>query len=213
MDDHRRRLGQALNLSATQTEKENVMKRMILSVAVICSGFALSFHGEAQPANHQKASQFQQGAGQSAPTQTEQKWESVVPEKPSCQLQSNLTVNLSWAAVSGADSYVIYWSQQRNFDKKKASSTTTRSTFFNHKERQAENRNKLPMYYRVAAIKGGVESQPSEACLAQLLPSSGGKVCQICGNESVGWCHLREIYVCRRHNDFTDDRGSRWRCP
>lgn len=192
------------------------MKFRILSVAVICFGFAQMFHGEAQPANQQKASQSQQGAGQSAPAQTEQKWESVVPEKPQCELQSNLTVNLSWQEVSGADSYVIYWSQQRNFDnkfdKKKASSTTTRSTFFNHKEREAENRNKLPMYYRVAAIKGGVESRPSEACLAQLLPS-GERVCQICGNESVGWCHLREIYVCRRHNDFTDDRGSRWRCP
>lgn len=188
------------------------MKFKILSVVVICFGFAQMFHGEAQPANHQKAGQSQQGSGQSAPTQTEQKWESVVPEKPSCQLQSNLTVDLSWQAVSGADSYVIYWSQQRNFDKKKASSTTTRSTYFNHKERQAENRNKLPMFYRIAAVKGGVESQTSETCLAQLLPSSG-RVCQICGNESVGWCHLREIYVCQGHNDFRDDRGSRWRCP
>lgn len=188
------------------------MKRKILSVAIIWFCFALMFHSEAQPANHQKASQSQQGAGQSAPPQTEQKWESVVPDSPSCQLQSNLTVNLSWAAVSGADSYVVYWSQQRNFDKKKAGSTTTRSTFFNHKERQAENRNKLPMYYQVAAIKDGVESQTSEACLARLLPSSE-RVCQICGKESVGWCHLREIYVCRGHNDFTDDRGSRWRCP
>ncbi|MCI0422146.1 MAG: hypothetical protein L0312_23445 [Acidobacteria bacterium] len=185
----------------------------IFSIAVIWFGIALTFHSEAQPANHQKASQSQQSAGQAAPTQTEQKWESVVPEKPRCELQSNLTVDLSWAAVSGADSYVIYWSQQRNFDKKKAGSTTTRSTFFNHKERQADNRNKLPMYYWVAAIKNGVESRTSDACLAQLLSSNGGRGCQIDGDEAVGYCPKRGIYVCSSHNVFTDDHGSRWRCP
>jgi hypothetical protein len=108
---------------------------------------------------------------------------------------------------------VVYWSQQRNFDKKKAGSTTTRSTFFNHKERQADNRNKLPMYYWVAAIKGGVESRTSDACLAQLLSSNGGRVCQIDGDEAAGYCPKRQIYVCSSHRVFTDDHGSSWRCP
>jgi hypothetical protein len=161
------------------------------------------------PAREARAREAQTGT-----TQSEQNWSFTVPKPPSCELQSNLTVDLSWATVPGADSYVVYWSQQRNFDKKKTSSTTSRAAFFNHKERQTENRNKLPMYYRIAAVKDRVESQPSEACLAQLFSSNGGKVCQIDGKEpSVGMCHLRNAHVCSGHNVFTADQGGRYRCP
>ena len=189
------------------------MKRMILLVVVIWFGFALSFHGEAQPPNHQKASQSQQGAGQSAPTQQEQKWESVVPEKPGCELQSNLSTDLRWKAVPGADEYLVYWSQQRDFEKKKANSRSTRSTFMNHVERQGTYGARLPMYYRVTALKDGVESKLSDACLVQILSSNGGRVCQLCGNEAIGYCSKRGVHVCSGHNAFTDDHGSRWRCP
>jgi len=189
------------------------MKRMILSVAVIWFSFASTFHGEAQQGNGQKASQSQQGAGQSAPTRKEQKWESVVPEKPGCELQSNLSTDMRWKAVPGANEYLVYWSQQPNFEKKKADSRSTRSTFMNHKERQGQYGARLPMYYRIAALKGGAESKLSDACLVDLLESNGGRVCQICGNGAIGYCSKRQIHVCSGHRVFTDDHGSSWRCP
>jgi len=37
-------------------------------------------------------------------------------------------------------------------------------------------------------------------------------VCEYCGKEAVGWCHMREKDVCEEHRYFTQD-GVSWRCP
>jgi beta-lactamase superfamily II metal-dependent hydrolase len=39
-----------------------------------------------------------------------------------------------------------------------------------------------------------------------------GRVCAYCGSKAVGWCHMRNKYVCEEHRYFTQG-GVRWRCP
>ena len=36
--------------------------------------------------------------------------------------------------------------------------------------------------------------------------------CEYCGEPAVGWCHMRNKYVCETHRFFTQG-GTRWRCP
>lgn len=36
--------------------------------------------------------------------------------------------------------------------------------------------------------------------------------CEDCGEPAVGWCHMRDKYVCEEHRYFTQG-GTRWRCP
>ena len=36
--------------------------------------------------------------------------------------------------------------------------------------------------------------------------------CEYCGEESIGWCHMRNKYVCESHHDFYQN-GTLWRCP
>jgi hypothetical protein len=140
-------------------------------------------------------------------------WTSLVPPKPRFELRSNMTVNLDWAEVAGAQEYVVYWSSSQNFRKSKANSETTQSTSFNSKLRDGEYGAKLPMYYRITALRDSIESKLSEACLAKLFPNKDGKFCEICGDKSIGYCHLRVIYVCEQHNTFTSDDGTGWQCP
>lgn len=140
-------------------------------------------------------------------------WVSTKPTKPDCPLTSELTVDVSWQPVPGAESYVLYWSGSSNFAKTRKQSEATTGTFFNHTAREGEYGAQLPMYYRVAAVKAGGETALSGTCVARLLSDRDGTRCQICGEESVGYCHLREIYVCSTHNTFTSDSGTAWQCP
>jgi hypothetical protein len=140
-------------------------------------------------------------------------WADAVPEAPKCRLASNLSVELSWPAVEGADGYEIQWSARKGFPSTGTGSQRAPGTFLNHKARRGAYGAKLPMYYRIIASGAGGASRPSEPCVVRLLPSEGGKKCQICGAPSVGYCHLRQIHVCAWHNTFVDDRGTNWRCP
>ena len=140
-------------------------------------------------------------------------WAEVVPEAPGCRLRTNVTVDVSWARTQGADGYRLEWSPKERFPKAGLGSEELRGQSFNHKARRGQYGAKLPMYYRVIATMDGIASQPSKPCLAKLLPSHGGKDCQICGAHAVGFCHLRQIYVCGSHDTFTDDGGTNWRCP
>lgn len=140
-------------------------------------------------------------------------WAAVTPKIPTCGIDTNLTVDLSWPAQSGAQSYIVYWSQQKNFTKNKKDSVTSGQLSMNHKLRVGEYGAKLPMFYKIAAVKDGIESKLSDACYAHLLPDKGGKFCQLCGAKAVGHCHLRDIYVCAQHSTFTSDTGTNWQCP
>jgi hypothetical protein len=140
-------------------------------------------------------------------------WTEVVPNAPDWRLRADMTVDVSWSGTEGADSYRLEWSPKEKFPKAGLGSEEVRGRSFNHKARRGAYGAKLPMYYRVVATLDGVSSKPSEPRLAKLLPSHGGKDCQICGARSVGFCHLRQIYVCSSHDTFTDDRGTNWQCP
>jgi hypothetical protein len=140
-------------------------------------------------------------------------WAGTVLATPDCRLTSNLSVELSWSSIEGADGYEVQWSQRKDFPATATASERVTSTDLIHRTRRGAYGAKLPMYYRVVAIGGGGASPPSEPCRVKLLPSEGGKRCQICGAPSIGYCHLRAIHVCAGHNIFRDDRGTNWRCP
>ena len=140
-------------------------------------------------------------------------WTDVTPKAPTCNINSNMTVGLEWPAVPGAQSYIVYWSQQKNFSKDKKNSAPCQRTSMDHKLRVGQYAAKLPMYYKISAVREGIETNLSDSCYASLLPHKGGKYCQICGSKSVGFCHLRGIYVCSGHDTFTSDNGTNWRCP
>ena len=51
----------------------------------------------------------------------------------------------------------------------------------------------------------------------ELMAAYGGCInathfCATCGEPAVGWCHMRNIYVCEKHRYFTQG-GVHWRCP
>ena len=132
---------------------------------------------------------------------------SFTPPTPTCQLNSSLSVDITFEGVAEADSYIIYWSSSRNGLMKKTNSQNTNSVSFEH---WPDN---FPMYYRVVAVRGNLMSKPSESCKAELLSSKNGTICQICGDNSIGYCHLRDIYVCSTHNTYTSKDGTNWQCP
>lgn len=140
-------------------------------------------------------------------------WTSLRPAMLECVLTSELSVDVSWQPTQGADSYVLYWSPTPSFRKDKKRSEAVESTGFTHTARVGEYGAQLPMYYRVAAVKNGMESALSDASVAKLLPDNDGTRCQICGGKAIGYCHLREIHVCDAHNAFTADDGTNWQCP
>jgi len=140
-------------------------------------------------------------------------WPTTMVGRPTCTLASNLAVDLSWSRVPGAQSYVVDWSPSPRFRKETTQWTLALSTWKKLGERAGSPDAKLPMYYRISAIRHGVRTLPSEPCLARLLPSKHGTACQICGEKAIGYCHLRRTFVCRAHATFTDEHGQRWRCP
>ncbi len=129
------------------------------------------------------------------------------PPSPTCQLNSSLRVDIAFESVEAADSYIVYWSSSKNGQLKKANSQNTNSLSFEHWP------SNFPMYYRIVAVRGNLVSKPSESCKAALLPSKDGTICQICGDNTIGYCHLRNIYVCSTHNTYTSKEGTSWRCP
>jgi hypothetical protein len=144
-------------------------------------------------------------------------WPSTKPETPVCSLTSELKSEIRWKSMKGAQSYVLYWSTDSSFEtepvKAKANKLTLKRLSAEHVVRIGEYGARLPVYYRIAGVKSGVESELSDTCVVRLLSSQNGTRCQICGEKAVGHCHLRDIYVCSGHTVFTSDSGSRWRCP
>jgi hypothetical protein len=143
-----------------------------------------------------------------------QEADKLTPEGVGCSLTSEMTVSLYWSPVAGAIYYRIDSSPQADFANKRTiwvSSSST--TYTDPKVRQGRYGAKLPVYYRVAARRDGEESKPSAKCVVQLLPSKGGSRCQLCGAPAVGYCELRDVYVCSHHRFFTSDEGTRWECP
>jgi hypothetical protein len=37
--------------------------------------------------------------------------------------------------------------------------------------------------------------------------------CEYCGGPAVGYCNIRNKYVCENHRYFTDSDGNSWKCP
>lgn len=134
-------------------------------------------------------------------------FKSIAPSEPQVKLNSNLSVDISWTSVPDAKSYRVYWTNYREGSLNRSKSEATTSTSLEHWPSD------FPTYYRVAAVKDELESRPSRPREVMPLSSQGGRRCQICGGTSIGWCHIRRIYVCYEHNIFTQRSGGRMRCP
>ena len=135
---------------------------------------------------------------------------SIIPKKPNVTLNSNLSVDISWASVPEAQSYRLYWSSNKNsalIDV--VNSEKTNNTAIKRWLKVDE----FPVYYRITAIKGNGESLPSKASEVALLSDEGGTRCQVCGKKAIGYCHNRNIYVCSSCNYYTSESGTYWRCP
>jgi len=131
----------------------------------------------------------------------------VTPAPPACTLNSNLSVSLNWDEVAGAEAYKVYWSRGSSGTRGAASMKTSATSIEEHWP------GRLPVYYRVVAIRGSATSKPSKPCRAAVLSSQGGRRCQICGAASAGYCHQRDIYVCSEDSYYTSREGTSWRCP
>ena len=129
--------------------------------------------------------------------------------RPNIKLNSNLSVDISWSSVPDAQSYRIYWSSNKDSSINRSNSEKTNNMSI---ERWLEA-NEFPMYYRITAVKGEWESLPSKAQEVALLSDKGGTRCQICGAKAIGYCHMRDIYVCEGHHTFTSSGGQGWICP
>jgi hypothetical protein len=139
-------------------------------------------------------------------------WKSTAPRVPECSVTTNLTVQVSWSRVPGATAYALEVSPHRAFPESVTRVKHVETTSSDERDRVGTYGARLPMYYRVAALRKGKRTKASEPCVARLLPSDGS-TCQICGMRPAGYCHLRAIHVCEYHAKFTDDGGSHWRCP
>lgn len=139
-------------------------------------------------------------------------WITIKPFQPSVRLKPDLSFELFWVSVPDADSYKVYWSGQKDFTKnsKNSKSTDYLSLEMDNKSNYGD---RLNMYYKISAVKDGYESLLSEVVFAKLLPSKSGKNCQICGASSIGYCHLRDIYVCSDDQKFYTTDGSYMQCP
>lgn len=132
---------------------------------------------------------------------------SVTPKNLSIELNSNMSVDINWSSIPEAQSYRLYWSSNMNGPYNRANSEETYGTS------TTQWPDEFPTYYRVTAVKGKLESNASKLGKVELLSSQGGTRCQLCGGRSIGYCHMRGIYVCSTHNIFTSKSGTRWRCP
>jgi hypothetical protein len=143
-----------------------------------------------------------------AETEANRLFREVIPEKPTCELNSNLSVDISWPSVTGAQHYLIYYSNYKNALLSKINKPdTTTNEFMSYWP------DEFPVYYIITAVRGNVVSRPSDYCKVDLLSSQNGTKCQICGENAIGYCHNRSIYVCAVHNTYTSREGTNWRCP
>ncbi|MBM4055493.1 MAG: hypothetical protein FJ264_12695 [Planctomycetes bacterium] len=145
--------------------------------------------------------------GEKAEIKINNLFKSSTPSRPKSELNSNLSVDVSWNAVPGANAYKVYWSYNSDVITSNSEHENVNNTHLKHWP------NEFPVYYRVVAIREKLESKPSGAVTAELLPSKGGTVCQICGRPSIGYCYNRNIYVCRGCNYYTSKSGTYWQCP
>lgn len=132
---------------------------------------------------------------------------SVVPKDVASEIRSNLSVQVNWTAVPGAQSYRVYWLQGSRGSLDRANSETTEGTSLDNWP------DGFPVHYRVTAIRDNWESDPSTPHKVALRSHEGGTKCQICGSPSIGYCSMRQIYVCDGHHTFTARGGGGWVCP
>lgn len=134
---------------------------------------------------------------------------SITPKDISIELNSNLSVDVSWSSVPDALSYRVYWLSDKNGSVNRANSEKTN----NRSIKRWLDADEFPMYYSIAAVRGDWESRPSAARRVALISDEGGTRCQICGAKSIGYCHMRQIYICEKHHSFTSREGTGWICP
>jgi hypothetical protein len=139
-------------------------------------------------------------------------WKSATTKVADCGVTNDMTVLVQWSRVPGATAYALEASPHRGFPESATRLKTVVATSSEERDRVGTYGARLPMYYRVSAIRKGKRTKASETCVAR-LPPSDGSTCQICGNRPAGYCHLRAIHVCEHHAKFTDDGGTKWRCP
>jgi hypothetical protein len=145
--------------------------------------------------------------GKAAEAEINRLFKELIPEKPSCTLNSNLSVCITPPQIYAAEYYLIYYSHDLNALISKISTPDTISyskTFWP---------DGFPIYYRIVAVRGSVKSKPSQHCEVAPLSSHYGSRCQICGVDAIGYCSNRNIYVCSFHNKYTSREGTNWRCP
>ena len=141
-------------------------------------------------------------------------WNTVTPERPRCEVLSDLSVRVTWSEVSGAKSYVVYSSTDSGSHSVHAhSESNTEERSLEHKLDKSDYGDHLRIYYRIAAVRDEGNSGLSDIAVARLLDDIRGTRCQICGKRAKGFCHMRRIYVCYDHNTFTERSGEYWRCP
>jgi len=135
------------------------------------------------------------------------------PEISKATLNSNLSVKLSFKNVPGADKYQVFYSYDKDKSYSDLSGVIEKDKVNNSVLEIWPDLKKDTIYFKLLAITDSVKSTFSDYSYVYLLQSNNGTTCQICGNNSVGHCHLRNIYVCSQHNVFTQKSGSRIRCP
>jgi len=136
-------------------------------------------------------------------------FENTEPDVPTIKINSNLSVDVKWNSVNGADSYKVVRSNEKNCILKNSNYQTVKDKTCTDWPNSLKN----PVYYKIIAIRDSNDSKPSKIVFVSLKSSEGGKKCQICGEKSIGSCHLRGIYVCSSHDTFTSKEGKSWRCP
>jgi hypothetical protein len=99
---------------------------------------------------------------QRAGTEIQKLFISTTPNEPSVRLNSNLSVDIRWSSVAGAESYRVYWSDQADGVMNKGSSVEAHDTSI----QQWPNR--FPVYYHVVGVRGELESMPSKPGRAAL---------------------------------------------
>jgi hypothetical protein len=128
----------------------------------------------------------------------------ISPKKIESVINSNLSMDIKWERVPDVSSYKIYSVRNgRNILESIRSAEETNITVW------PEN---YPATYFIKAVINDFESKPM-IIKESLMDSKSGARCQICGAKSIGYCHMREIYVCEKHNNFITKEGQSWICP
>jgi|SRR3989304_2979617 len=143
-------------------------------------------------------------------------WTTITPDGFHCEILSDLSINITWPSVDGAESYIIYWSTDSNTQMGHIHAheeIRTEETSYGHKVTKDDYGDQMKIYYRFAGVRDGKNSKLSKVVSVRLLDDNEGTRCQICGKPAKGYCNMRHIYVCYDHNTFTDRSGTYWRCP